>query len=116
MKNKTSGVIHINNIEMNFNNGTGYIEKDWGYSFPKAYIWCQGNGFKEANASFMVSIANIPFKFFSVQGIICVLLINGKEYKFTTYNNAKLPVILRFLLFSTISTFIFSFEKILFPI
>lgn len=90
MKNKTSGVIHINNIEMNFNKGTGYIEKDWGYSFPKAYIWCQGNDFKEANASFMVSIANIPFKFFSFQGIICVLIINGKEYKFTTYNNAKL--------------------------
>ena len=82
MKNKTSGVIHINNTQMNFNNGTGYIEKDWGYSFPKEYIWCQGNDFKEANASFMVSIANIPFKFFSFQGIICVLIANGKEYKF----------------------------------
>lgn len=90
MKNKTSGVIYINDIEMNFNNSIGYIEKDWGCSFPKSYIWCQGNNFKETNASFMISIAHIPFKFLSFQGIICVLIINGKEYKFTTYNNSKL--------------------------
>ena len=90
MKNKTFGVININNIKMNLNNGTGYIEKDWGYSFPKEYIWCQGNDFKDANASFMISIANVPFKFFNFQGIICVLIINDQEYKFTTYNNAKL--------------------------
>ena len=90
MKNKTSGVIQINNTEINFNNGIGYIEKDWGYSFPKEYIWCQGNDFNETNASFMISIAHIPFKFFSFKGIICVLNIRGKEYKFTTYNNAKL--------------------------
>ncbi|MCI9064125.1 MAG: hypothetical protein HFJ17_05945, partial [Clostridia bacterium] len=32
----------------------------------------------------------IPFKLFTFRGLICVLLINNKEYKFTTYNNAKL--------------------------
>lgn len=90
MKSKTSGEIHINNVEMNLNQGTGYIEKDWGYSFPKSYIWCQGNDFKKSNASFMLSIADIPFKEITFKGIICVLIINGKEYRFTTYNNTKL--------------------------
>lgn len=90
MKNTTNGFININNHNMNFNHDFGYIEKDWGSSFPKSYIWCQGNNFQNSDASFMLSIANIPLKFFQFRGIICVLIINNKEYKFTTYNNTKL--------------------------
>ena len=90
MKNKIDGLININDKEMNFNNGIGYIEKDWGISFPKSYIWCQGNNFRKSNASFMISIANIPLKFLEFKGIICVLIIDNKEYKFTTYNNTKI--------------------------
>lgn len=90
MKNKIYGLLYINNKKINFNNGIGYIEKDWGTSFPSSYIWCQGNNFKNPNSSFMLSIANIPFKFFEFKGIICVLKANNKEFKFTTYNNTKL--------------------------
>ena len=68
----------------------GYIEKDWGISFPKSYIWCQGNNFKNSNSSFMLSIADIPFKCFNFKGVICALLVGNKEYKFTTYNNTKI--------------------------
>lgn len=90
MQNNINGTININNKEINFNNNLGYIEKDWGDSFPQNYIWCQGNDFKRANASFMLSIADIPFKMFSFRGLISVLMIDNKEYKFTTYNNTKL--------------------------
>ena len=90
MKSTANGSITINNNQMKFDNGTNYIEKDWGYSFPKYYIWCQGNNFQNPNASFMISIADIPFKAFNFRGIICVLIIDDVEYKFTTYNNAKL--------------------------
>lgn len=90
MQNTINGFININNETINFNNDKGYIEKDWGCSFPKSYIWCQGNNFKKTNASFMISIADIPLKLFTFKGFICVLLIDGKEFKFTTYNNAKL--------------------------
>lgn len=90
MKNEANGLMYINNDKLNFDNGTGYIEKDWGYSFPKSYIWCQGNMFESSNASFMFSMADIPFKLFSFRGLICVLIVNNNEYKFTTYNNAKL--------------------------
>lgn len=90
MKSKANGKITINNQDIVFNNGIGYIEKDWGHSFPKSYIWCQGNNFKNSNSSFMISIANIPFKAFSFRGIICDLIIDNNEFKFTTYNNSKL--------------------------
>ena len=65
MKNKINGEIVINDSVINFNGGIGYIEKDYGCSFPKSYIWCQGNSFKNSDTSFMLSIANIPFKIFN---------------------------------------------------
>ena len=90
MQNNTNGSININNSEIKFENDMGYIEKDWGTSFPKTYIWSQGNNFRKANASFMLSIADVPFKMFKFRGVICVLMVDDKEYKFTTYNNARL--------------------------
>lgn len=86
-----NGNIKLNNNVYNFKNDIGYIEKDWGYSFPQSYIWCQGNNFiNNKNASLFLSIAKIPFKLFSFTGFICVLYLNGKEYKFTTYNLSKI--------------------------
>ena len=90
MKNCAQGLININNTKIDFNNSTGYIEKDWGCSFPKSYIWCQGNNFQNSNASFMLSIADIPFKLFTFKGIICICIIDNQEFRFTTYNNTKL--------------------------
>jgi len=90
MKCRCNGLININGNTIDFNDDTGYIEKDWGSSFPKYYIWCQGNNFQKSNASFMLSIADIPFKIFSFRGLICSLIINDKEYRFTTYNNSKI--------------------------
>ena len=90
MKNRVDGLININNNKINFDNGIGYIEKDWGCSFPKFYIWCQGNDFKNSNASFMISIADIPFKIFHFKGVICSLIIDDNEYRFATYNKTKI--------------------------
>ena len=90
MQNKADGSIDINNKKFKLDDDMGYIEKDWGSSFPKSYIWCQGNNFQKSNASLMLSIADVPFKMFKFRGVICVLLIDDKEYKFTTYNNARL--------------------------
>ena len=90
MKTKANGLININNNKIEFNDGIGYIEKDWGCSFPKSYLWCQANNFQNSDASFMISIADVPFKVFNFRGIICDLIIDNNEFKFTTYNNARL--------------------------
>lgn len=90
MRNRIQGSIYLNDELFIFDCGVGYIEKDWGYSFPKSYVWCQGNRFENEEASFMISIADIPFQFLSFQGFLCVLIIKEKEYRFTTYNHAKI--------------------------
>ncbi len=73
-----------------FENAKGYIEKDWGRSFPKKYIWIQSNHFENENTSFMFSYATIPFMIFSFKGLIVNLLYEGKEYRFATYNGARI--------------------------
>lgn len=90
MQNNANGSININNNVIKFEDDMAYIEKDWGTSFPKTYIWCQGNNFQKSDSSFMLSIADVPFKMFKFRGVICALIIDNKEYKFTTYNNARL--------------------------
>ena len=49
MQNRTQGLLDVNNNKINFNDSIGYIEKDCGRSFPKSYIWCQGNCFQKTN-------------------------------------------------------------------
>jgi tocopherol cyclase len=83
-----SGILSVNGTLLNFDNGKGYIEKDWGTSFPEAWIWMQSNNFSTANTSFSFSIAKIPWlgKFFI--GFISFLYYNNKFYLFSTYNKS----------------------------
>lgn len=92
MNHSISGTLKINDREIDFNKGNGYIEKDWGTSFPKEYIWIQCNKFKNKTISIFASIANIPFMKMAFRGFICNLTIDGKEYRFATYNRSKLKI------------------------
>jgi len=87
LKHELIGSITINNKPYCFNNGRGYIEGDKGSSFPKKYLWLQANS---NNDVIFLSIAHIPFLFTHFTGLIGVLLINNTEYRFTTYNLAKI--------------------------
>jgi len=75
---------------VDFSKGYGYIEKDWGSSFPEAWIWLQSNHFKNDDVSVMFSTAKIPWlgKYFI--GFISFLRIKQKIYVFATYNKAKI--------------------------
>lgn len=90
MKSRISGSLHFKDSFINFDNGIAYIEKDWGSSFPKSYIWCQSNEFLAFPANFMLSIAIIPFGNLNFTGIISDISFENKEYKFTTYYGSKL--------------------------
>lgn len=87
-----SGELLIDDHVVSFEGGKGYIEKDWGKSFPRAYVWLQTNHFKDHNTSLMFSYADIPFLGFYFKGLICTLYFNKKEYRFATYNFAKVKV------------------------
>lgn len=87
---KISGNIKFNNKDIDLKNGVGYIEKDWGSSFPKEYLWIQCNYFKNHECSIMVSIADIPFMGMNFRGCICSVYYEGEEYRLATYNGVKI--------------------------
>ena len=62
-----------------FYDNMGYIEKDWGTSFPNKYFWLQCNDFATGNASIMISVAEIPFLGTKFTGCICSVYLNGKN-------------------------------------
>lgn len=87
---KVNGSLYLNDKEIKFIDGKGYIEKDFGRSFPETYLWIQSNDFIIENTSVMVSIADIPFLGYKFKGCIAVVYYKGKEYRFATYNGVKI--------------------------
>jgi hypothetical protein len=86
------GSLTINGKKLDFNGGKGYVEKDWGTSFPRAYIWAQTNHFSESNLSFVLSIALIPVFNIILKGFFCVIWNKGQIYKFATYTGARVKI------------------------
>ncbi|MBS4537275.1 hypothetical protein GOQ27_02315 [Clostridium sp. D2Q-11] len=90
MNHRITGKLFYNDNEISFDGGLGYIEKDWGVSFPKSWIWAQSNHFDKENVSIFLSIANIPFVGREFNGFLIGLLLENKLYRFTTYTGAKI--------------------------
>lgn len=87
---KLSGSLLINGNPVDFTGGKGYIEKDWGKSFPKAWLWLQCNTFADSDASLMISIADIPWLGSYFLGLIAFLYADGQFYLFNTYSKSKI--------------------------
>ncbi len=84
------GAVTINGQQVNFNQGKGYIEKDWGSSMPQSWIWMQSNHFQQENTSFMLSVARIPWIGKTFTGFLGFFLHKGQQYHFATYTGAKI--------------------------
>jgi hypothetical protein len=87
------GKIKTNGESVDFSGGKGYIEKDWGTSFPEAWIWIQANNFKNRNSSFTFSVAKIPWRGKFFIGFIAFLYFNNRFNIFSTYNNSAIDYI-----------------------
>lgn len=99
-----NGSLQIGDGIYDFTGGQGYIEQDWGVSFPKKYIWMQTNDFPYENypnlpsdipgtpgkGCLFLSIADIPFMGRNFTGCICILYIGQKEYRLATYLGVKI--------------------------
>lgn len=84
------GQLEVEGKTKSFAAGKGYIETDWGKSFPAGYIWMQTNHFDfNEETSLIASAAIIPWLGKSFRGFIIGLQHEGKLYKWTTYNSAK---------------------------
>jgi len=84
-----NGSVTINGEKQTFSGAHGYIEKDWGASFPQSWIWMQGNCFIEEKTSLMISIAVIPWLGSSFIGHIAVFRVNDKLLNLSTYSGGK---------------------------
>lgn len=91
MDHNIQGSLLVNSQDIDFKNGRGYIEKDWGTSFPDDYLWLQCNNFEEKGISVLFSVAKIPWigKYF-IGFLGFILLPSGEVIRFATYNRAKI--------------------------
>lgn len=91
LSHRLSGRIQLDGQTLNFDGGRGYIEKDYGRSFPRTYLWLQASEFEGEDASFVFSRARIPFLGRSFPGFFAYLSdFSGVSACFATYNRARL--------------------------
>lgn len=79
--------------------GVGYVEKDWGITFPNPYVWLACNHFNQpgvdtygpAATSLFLSVARVPAPLqlpFTFTGFIAGLRHQGRLFVFATYTGA----------------------------
>lgn len=90
MDHRISGELLMNGESVSFEKGRGYIEKDWGRSFPSAYCWLQTNHFSQSGISLKASVAKIPWIRNSFTGFIAGIWLGDRLIRFTTYNGTVL--------------------------
>jgi len=83
------GAFVLDGARADFSGGRGYIEKDWGVSFPAAWIWMQTNHFGKDGISLSGSVAKIPWRSRFFTGILFGFLYEGRVYRYATYTGAK---------------------------
>lgn len=87
---ETNGVLNINGKIFDYQRGSGYIEKDWGRSFPKNWVWFQSNHFPDGRTTIMFSVANIPFLGTSFTGFLAIFRFDKRILLFATYTGARI--------------------------
>jgi hypothetical protein len=93
MDHEVSGSLAIDGEPISLDGGRGYIEKDWGRSFPSSWIWAQSNNFARAGISVTVSVAKVPWMTGAFVGTIAGLLLDDRLHRFATYTGARLTCI-----------------------
>lgn len=89
------GQLAWNGRTVSLSGGAGYIEKDFGRSFPKSWFWYQCGGFSRPGDCVMLALARIPFAGAHFLGILSVSRIGGEEIRLATYYGARLVRLLQ---------------------
>ncbi len=83
------GLFEDDGKSVNFNGGRGYIEKDWGKSFPAGWVWMQSNHFSTLGSCLTASIAVTPMLGGWFPGFIVGVWHEGTLHRLTTYTGAQ---------------------------
>jgi hypothetical protein len=84
-----TGALVVDGTTHDFTAGRGYIEKDWGRSFPGGWVWMQTNHFSQTGSSFSASVAITPFLSLWFPGFLAGLVHDGRFHRFATYTGAR---------------------------
>ena len=90
MNHTLRGELLFNSRKVDFTNGLGYIEKDWGWNFPSSYLWIQCNHFDEPDTSFMLAVAMIPLGPIRFTGFLGFFHSRGRTKAFGTWNRWRI--------------------------
>ncbi|MEZ4962951.1 MAG: tocopherol cyclase family protein [Saprospiraceae bacterium] len=86
-----TGEMRVHGAPADFSGGVGYIEKDWGISFPRSWIWMQSNHFeKTEKICLMASVARIPWLGSYFIGYIVGFQWGERLFRFATYTGAQM--------------------------
>jgi hypothetical protein len=84
------GALRVDGREIDFGGGRGYMEKDWGRSFPRAWVWLQSHHFDAPGTCVTGSVAVIPWLGSAFDGFIVGLWHERRLYRFATYTGARI--------------------------
>ncbi len=93
MEQRLSGTLEIDGKVYDFNGGKGYLETDFGKSFPRRYMWSQCNWFGSTDCQIAVAAATIPLGPIPIMGTFACINYEGQRYKLATYKGAEVEKI-----------------------
>lgn len=93
MEQRLSGTLEIDGKVYDFNGGKGYLETDFGKSFPRRYMWSQCNWFDSTDCQIAVAAATIPLGPIPIMGTFACINYEGQRYKLATYKGAEVEKI-----------------------
>ena len=90
------GSLWLNEKQIVFNEGKGYIEKDWGRAFPNVWLWAQCNHFKRQDVALMIGVARLPI-FFNYYTCFAIPIYYKDQVEiFSNYNGGHLAKLYRY--------------------
>lgn len=87
------GKLRYNDHLIKMEDGVGYIETDYGHTFPNDYFWTQFNSKRRKDPQIFASIATIPFGNNNLLGTIALIEYQGRRYRLATYLGAQVLII-----------------------
>jgi hypothetical protein len=84
------GHLKISGKTVDFTDGIGYIEKNWGKSMPNSWIWVQSNHFHPDDVSLSLNVGKASCCGSSFIGFLSLFRYKERVFLFSTYSGARI--------------------------
>ena len=90
---KVNGEAKLKSKTLHFQDNSGYIDKNWGISFPKNYFWGHISSFENPTISVQFAKARPKWLFWKIPVHIGFLRINGEMHLFKSWKRGQMTMI-----------------------